>query len=892
MTHHYLEPLFTPKSIAVFGASEQPDAVGARVYRNLLDGGFKGPVHAINPKYSELGDKPCYPCLDAVREPVDLAVIATPAATVPEIVRTCGVLHVKAAVVMSAGFGESPGVGRALERALLDEAERYRLRLLGPNCLGFMRPSIGLNATFSNNAAQPGSLALVSQSGAMCTAILDWAGAHRIGFSAVVSLGAGLVVDFGDILDYLALDPETRSILMYVEGIRDARRFISGLRAAARLKPVIVIKAGRHAEGSRAAMSHTGALVGADDVFDAALRRAGVVRARSIEQMFAAAQLLATRHRLRGNRLAIVTNAGGPGVMATDRAVEQDIRLATLSPATMEALDQLLPANWPRNNPVDILGDATPERYGAAVAACLKDENVDGALVLLTPQAMTRPTEAAEAVIQAAAPIAKPILACWLGETQVRAGRELFAQHKLPTFVNPESALEAFSFLAEYHDNQKLLVQAPGPLGSHTPPDIIGARLIIEGALAERRNLLSDLETRAVLHAFHIPMAAAITAHSPNEALAAAQYLGFPVALKVLSPDVVHKSDVDGVKLNVEGAETVRHAYNDLLAAVRARRPDIRIDGVTVEKMYRNRHGRELLVGILDDPIFGPTITFGAGGTTVEVLRDRAVALPPLNEHLAETMIRQTRMARLLGPFRNLEPVDQSALVGALLRLSEMACELPEIKELDINPLMADEQGVSALDARIVVHQHSPGRRRYGHMAIHPYPLHLVSRLQLNDGTDLTFRPIRPEDAGIEQAFVRGLSPEAKFFRFMNAIQELSQDMLIRLTQLDYDRELALIATVEQDGQEVELGVARYFTNPDGETAEFALAISDPWQARGLGTRLMTCLIDAAREKGYAALEGEVLANNVKMLGLMKKLGFASRISMEDPGVVVVVKAL
>lgn len=892
MTHHYLEPLFTPKSVAVFGASEQPGAVGARVYRNLLDGGFKGPIHAINPKYSALGDQPCYPSLDALREPVDLAVIATPAATVPDIVRACGVLHVKAAVVMSAGFGESAGVGRALERALLDEADRYRLRLLGPHCLGFMRPAIGLNATFSNNAAQPGSLALVSQSGAMCTAILDWAGAHRIGFSAVVSLGAGLVVDFGDILDYLALDPETRSILMYVEGIHDARRFISGLRAAARLKPVIVIKAGRHAEGSRAAMSHTGALVGADDVFDAALRRAGVVRARSIEQMFAAAQLLATRHRLRGNRLAIVTNAGGPGVMATDRAVDQDIRLATLSPATMDKLDQLLPAHWPRNNPVDILGDATPERYGAAVAACLKDANVDGALVLLTPQALTQPTEAAHAVIQAAAPIAKPILACWLGETQVRAGRELFAQHQLPTFANPESALEAFGFLAQYHDNQKLLVQAPGPLASQTPPDIVGARLIIEGALAERRNLLSDLETRAVLRAFHIPMAAAITAHSPNEALAAAECLGFPVALKVLSPDVVHKSDVDGVKLNVEGAETVRHAYNDLLAAVRARRPDIRIDGVTVEKMYRNRHGRELLVGILDDPIFGPTITFGAGGTTVEVLRDRAVALPPLNEHLAETMISQTRMARLLGPFRNLEPVDQAALVGALLRLSEMACELPEIKELDINPLMADEQGVSALDARIVVHAHSPGRRRYGHMAIHPYPLHLVSRLQLNDGTDLTFRPIRPEDAAIEQAFVRGLSPEARFFRFMNAIQDLSQDLLIRLTQLDYDRELALIATVEQDGQEVQLGVARYFTNPDGETAEFALAIADGWQARGLGTRLMTCLIDAARERGYAALQGEVLANNVKMLGLMKKLGFASRVSMEDPGLVVVVKAL
>jgi acetyltransferase len=892
MAHHYLEHLFTPESIAVFGASEQPDAVGALVYRNLLEGGFKGQVHAVNPKYQALGDRPCYPSIEAVNQRVDLAVIATPAATVPDIIRACGIHGVKAAVVMSAGFGERGGAGRALERTLIDEAQRFGLRVLGPNCLGFMRPSVNLNATFSNNVAQQGSLALVSQSGAMCTAILDWANARRIGFSAMVSIGAAADVGFGDILDYLALDPETRSILLYVEGVRDARRFMSGLRAAARMKPVIVIKAGRHAEGSRAAMSHTGALVGADDVFDAALQRAGVVRARSIEQLFAAAQLLATRHRARGDRLAIITNAGGPGVMATDRAVDQGVRLAELSEATLKTLDGVLPENWPRQNPVDILGDATPARYGAAVEICLRDENVDGALVLLTPQAMTRPTEAAEAVIRAAESLPKPVLACWLGETQVKEGRELFARHQIPGFVNPESALEAFAFLAEYEKNQKMLMQAPDPLGSHEPPDIAGARLIIEGALAERRQLLSALETRALLHAFHIPMAPALTARSPNEALAAAEYLGFPVALKILSPDITHKSDVDGVRLNIESAEPVRHAYNDLLAAVRARRPEARVDGVTVEKMYRNRNGRELLVGVIDDPVFGPAITFGAGGTAVEILRDRAVALPPLNEHIAETLIGQTRIAKLLDSFRNLPPVQRDAIVEVLLRISEMVCELPWIKELDINPLMADDQGALALDARIVVHQAAPGRRRYGHMAIHPYPLHLVSRFQLSDGTDITIRPIRPEDAEMEQEFVRRLSPEAKFFRFMNSLQELSQEMLIRLTQLDYDRELALIATVERDGGETELGVARYFTNPDGQTAEFALVIADEWQRRGLGTRLMSCLIDAAREKGFRYLQGEVLASNVKMLALMKRLEFVSRINVDDPSLVVVVKAL
>jgi len=708
----------------------------------------------------------------------------------------------------------------------------------------------------------------------------------------MVSLGAGADVGFGDILDYLALDPETRSILMYVEGVRDARRFMSGLRAAARMKPVIVIKVGRHAEGSRAAMSHTGALVGSDDVFDAALQRAGVVRATTIEQLFAAAQLLATPHRVQGNRLVIVTNAGGPGVMATDRAVEQGIRLAELGEATLAQLNDVLPRHWSHNNPVDILGDATPERYEAAVKICLDDESVDGALVLLTPQAMTDPTEAAQAVIRAAEQTHKPVLTCWLGKTHVQEGRDLFTKHQIPTFPNPESALEAFGFLAEYHRNQQMLMQAPGPLASHQPPDLAGARLIIEGALAERRTLLSSLETRAVLRAFDIPVPPALNAHSPNEALSAAECLGFPVALKILSPDITHKSDVDGVRLNINSAQTVRNAYTDLVSAVQARKPDARIEGVTVEKMYRNRNGRELLVGVVDDPIFGPVVSFGSGGTAVEILKDRAIALPPLNEHIARTMIDQTRVARLLGRFRNLPPVNRDAIVQVLLRLSEMVCELPEIKELDINPLVADDQGVLALDARIVVREPQPGRGLYGHMAVHPYPSHLVRQYQLADGANITIRPIRPEDAENEKRFVKQLSPEAKFFRFMNALQELSQDMLIRLTQLDYNRELALLAVVDSGGEETELGVARYFTNPDGETAEFAVVVADEWQRRGLGTRLMSSLMDAAREKGLRSFRGEILANNVKMLGLMRRLGFTCHPKTDDPTVVIAEKPL
>ena len=892
MALHYLQHLFTPQSIAVFGASELPDSVGGRVFRNLLESGFKGPVLPINPKYQQVEGRPCYPDLEKVGQRVDLVVIATPAATVPGLIRHCGEHQVKAAIVLSAGFGELEGAGKALELTLLEEARRHHIRLLGPNCLGLMRPSLGLNATFSNNVAQPGSLALISQSGALCTAILDWASAHQIGFSCMVSVGDAADVGFGDLLDYLAMDPETRSILMYVEGVRDARRFMSGLRAAARMKPVIVIKAGRHAEGSRAAMSHTGSLVGADDVFDAALQRAGVVRANTIEQLFAAAQLLSNPQRVHGNRLAIITNAGGPGVMATDRAVEQGIKLATLSEGTIERLDALLPKNWSRNNPVDILGDANPERYEAAVEVCLADERVDGLLVMLTPQAMTQPTEAAKAVIKASAGSKKPILSCWLGETQVRNGRKVFTQNKRPTFINPESALEAFGFLSEFHRNQKMLMQAPGPLAELDPPDIEGARLIIDGALAEKRSLLSGMETRALLRAFHIPMLPAMTARSPNEALAAAEYLGFPVAMKIMSPDITHKSDVGGVVLNINRAQAVRHVYSEMMEQVKNINPDARLEGVSIEKMYRKTSGRELMVGVIDDPVFGPVISFGAGGTAVEILRDRAVALPPLNAHIAQSQIRQTQVSKMLGSFRGQPPVNEAAIIQVMLRVSEMVCELPQIQELDINPLTVDEEGAYALDARIVVQYQAPGSRPYDHMAIHPYPSHLEHTWQLADGTDITIRPIRPEDAEMEQEFVRNLSSESKYFRFMETLHELSHEMLIRFTQLDYSLDLAFIATLKRDGGEVELGVARYFTNLDGESGEIALVVADEWQNKGVGTRLMSCIIEAAREKGFSSLQGEVLANNAKMLHLMEKLGFSHHLKTDEPEIVVVTKLL
>jgi acetyltransferase len=891
MGPHYLERLFAPNAVAVFGASEEPGAVGARIFQNIVDGGFAGPIYPINPKHAQVGDYTCYPNIAATPTPVDLAVIATPAATVPNIIRACGEQGVRAAIVHSAGFAESAG-GAARQKAMLEEARRANLRILGPNCLGIIRPPVRLNATFSRNNAAPGSLALVSQSGGLCTAILDWAEARGIGFSAMVSLGAGADIDFGDVLDYLALDPHTRSILLYVEGISDARGFMSGLRVAARLKPVVVVKAGRHAEGSRAAMSHTGALVGADDVFDAALARAGVVRAMTIEQLFAAAELLATHRYVRGNRLAIITNGGGPGVMATDRAVDLGLAIAELQRDTLDALDRVLPAQWSHGNPVDILGDAPPERYRAAVAACIADPGVDGLLVMLTPQAMTQPVDAAQAVIEASAGAEKPVLACWMGEAQVAAARAAFTRGKIPEFPTPEASVEAFAYLAAYQRNQQLLLQTPGPLAEQSEPDIAGAEMIIDGALSERRSVLSGLEAKALLRAFGVPIVPAALARSANEALVAAESLGFPVAMKIESPDIVHKSDVDGVRLNIENAQAVRGAYKELLAAVQERRPNARVTGVTVERMHQRRHGRELLLGVVRDPVFGPIIAFGAGGTTVEVLRDRAVALPPINGFLAQRLIAQTRIAPLLGAFRQLPPVAMDALIETLRRLSEIVCELPQIRELEINPLVADPEGVVALDVRAVVDALTPRLERYGHMAIHPYPAHLVSDWQLADGTDIVIRPIRPEDAEIEQAFVRNLSPQSRYFRFMQTLKDLTPEMLVRFTQIDYHRELALIAVMTVDGKEAEIAVARYITNPDGTSCEFALVVADEWQGKGVGTRLMHGLMEAARARGFRTMDGEVLAANTSMLEFVENLGFEIRPNPNDPNVKTVVKAL
>ncbi len=872
---HSLDALFSPESVALIGASEREDSVGRLVLSNLLEAGFKGRLYAVNPRRKKILGLPAHPDIASIEGTVEMAVIATPPESIPGLIDACGKKGVKVVVIVTAGLDDFQTVQTA------ERAKSWGIRVVGPNCLGVMRPMVGLNATFSKAAAKPGRLALVSQSGAICTAILDWALAADVGFSSVISMGDTLDVDFGEILDFLLADPETSSILLYVEGIRSARRFMSALRAAARTKPVLVLKVGRNETGSKAALTHTGAIVGKDAVFGAALRRAGTVRVKTYSQLFAAARVLSSPNRPKGDRLVIVTNGGGPGVMAADSAADCGVKLAVLSNETLEKLNAFLPSNWSRGNPVDLIGDATVERYEKSVTLCMEDPNVDAALVLLTPQAMTEPEKVAGAMIGISRKTRKMMLLCWMGEESVSSSRKMFDLEKIPGFGSPETAVESFSYLAAYHQNQELLLQVPGPFSEQAPPDAEGARILIEAALSEKRHVLSEIEAKALLAAFRIPISQTFVAHSPSEALLLAVEIGFPLAMKIHSPDISHKSDVGGVRLNITDAKEVANAYREIMAAVAKARPDAKLEGISIQPMLNRPNRRELMIGVTTDPVFGPVISFGAGGTSAEALGDAALALPPLNRYLIEDLISRTRIAGMLGEFRAMPPIDRAALERVLTRVSEMVCELPWLREMDINPLIVDESGAIAVDARIIV-DYPEGNEPYRHMAIYPYPARLKREWLLADGTIVTIRPIRPEDAEAEQQFVRNLSEETRYMRFFTPIAELTPQMLSRFTQIDYDREMAFIAMTTEKGAETEVGVARYVADASGESCEFAIVIADEWQHKGLGAKLMLYLMESAKEKGIRHMQGDVLAANTPMLDLMAALGFQARATADN----------
>ena len=869
MGTHYLERFFHPESIAVIGASETEDSVGTRVMDNLLAGGFGGAILPVNPRHKTVRGHACADRVTRLERIPDLAIICVPPRHIHRVIEDCGRHGVRAVLILAAGLGDPDTGVKRVERDVMATARSYGIRVIGPDWVGLMRPTLGLNATFSRNQATPGRLALVSQSGALTSAVLDWAESRQVGFSAVCSLGDTTDVDFGDVLDYLALDQDTRSILLYVETVTDVRRFMSGLRAAARLKPVIVMKVGREQEGYRAATSHTGALVGRDDAFDAALGRAGAVRVPTIGQLFAAAELLASGRRLAGDRIAVISNGGGPGIIATDLLVDRELHLANLGDDTLEALNDALPARWPGHNPVDVLGDADPERYRSAVQSCLQDKGVDGALVILTPQARTDPEGTAAALCEANTG-RKPVLACWMGGARIRRARERFTTAGFPNYATPENATEALSALSRYRRSQALLMQLPEASGTAREPDLETAHRVINEALAAGQVRLTPFQSKAVLQAFHIPVTTTRVATSAAEARRAAEDVGLPVAVKVNAPEIAHKTAVNGVRLNLLSGDAVEAAYDDILAAVHKARPDVTPRGVSVEPMHRPRNGHEVMLGVVRDPVFGPVISFGAGGSMVEVIRDRAVSLPPLNDFLARDLMVRTRVGQHLGLESDCPLGDH--LEHALLRLSDLICLLPQVTDVDINPVIADTEGVVAVDARLHIRDsHSDG---YGHMAIMPYPRHLESRETLPDGTVITVRPIRPEDAEMEEAFIEGLSQRSRYYRFMEHLGQVSVAMLVRFTQIDYDREMALVAVDETDSGPRQVGVARYVTNPDGESCEFAVAVADDWQGRGLGRRLMECLMATARDHDLQRIEGQVLTANRGMLALMDRLGF------------------
>ena len=871
---HYLTPLFQPKSVAVIGASETERSVGNVIIRNVLDAGYKGKLFAVNPKHEKVYDLTSYPSVEDIPQRLDLVIVATAEQTVAGIIDACGRAGVRYVVVISAGFAESGPKGAALERRLLEIARRYRIRLVGPNCIGIIRPAIGLNATYVHGSALPGSTGLISQSGALVASILDWARPNNVGFSSVISVGNAADIDIGEALDFLVQDRKTENIFLYVEGIHNARRFMSALRAAARVKPILLIKVGRHPGAAQAIKSHTGMLVGDDDVFDAALRRAGVVRLQTMDQMYSAASALFSHLRPSGNRLAVITNGGGPGVMAADRAADLYIPLAELSEATIARLNKTLPATWSHGNPIDVAGDSNSAQYDAALQACIADENVDGILTILTPQAMSEPTEVARKVIETAKNSKKPLITCWMGEELVRESRELFNEAGVQTFRTPEPAVELFSHLSSFYRNQKLLMQTPSSLSDLAAPSVESARLLIDSALGERRSTLNEMESKALLAAFRIPIAPTVVTRTVNEAIAYAQEVGLPVALKIDSPDIRHKTDSGGVRLNLNTLVAVRNAFQDIQDEVKRNCRDAQINGIAIEPMILKPNGRELCVSLIRDPLFGPVITLSEGGTRVAAGANRAVALPPLNSYLAGDMVRSSLVAPLLAEFRSMPAVNRDALELVLLRVSEMACELPWIKSMEINPLIVDEKGAIAVDARIVVGNVSPTARPYDHMAIHPYPSQLIQVWTLLDGTQIEIRPIRPEDADIEAEFVRKLSPETKYSRFMSVLGELTASMLARLTQIDYDSEMAFIATVHQGDKEVEIGVCRYSGNADQESCEFAVVVADDWQRRGLGRKLMGVLIETARDRGLKYMNGMFLAKNEGMLRFVQELGF------------------
>lgn len=878
-----MDKLFAPNRVAVVGAGAERSGVGHVVLSNLIDGGFDGVVYPVNPGRESVHGIQAYASVGDTPAPADLAVVCTPAASVPGVVRSCGEAGVDGVLILSAGFRETGAEGTKLEQLVADEAARFEgLRMLGPNCLGLIVPRARLNASFAGAMPPDGSVAFVSQSGALATAVIDWAIGEGVGFSLVASLGNMLDVDLGDLIDYLAQDRRTRSIVLYVETVTEARKFMSAARAFALSKPIVAYKSGRFPASAKAAVSHTGAMAGEDAVYDAAFERAGIVRVGRIEDVFATAELLARERPPRGARLGIVTNAGGPAVMAADALLARDGALAELSADAAATLTEMLPDAASVGNPVDVLGDATPERYSAVIATMLADKGTDAVLVILTPQAMTDPTAAAEAVAGARGSSRKPLLAAWMGGPSVEAGARVLAEAGVAVYPYPEQAVDAFMHLVSYARNRERLYETPRAIPVSFALDRARVKELMAAVLSEGEEVLSETSAKTLLDAYEIEVTKPLPAFSAEDAVAVGDRIGYPVVLKVHSPDITHKTDVGGVATGISTPEEVRATYEEMVASVAQLRPDARVQGVTVQPMA-SEPGYELLLGSRKDPTFGSVIVVGTGGVAAEVMDDRALGLPPLNEPLARRMLESLRIWPLLQGHRGRRAADLDRLLEVIMRFSYLVADYPEIDEIEVNPLLATPHGAVALDARAVVDQHLVGRSpvRFSHLAIRPYPEELTTHETTAGGLEAVLRPIKPEDEPLWHDMLDACSLESIRMRF-RALMKHTHEMATRFCFIDYDREIAIVAEIEQDGERKLAGVARLVADPDHRRAEYAVLVADPWQGMGLSDALTDRCLAIARDWGLGSVYAETTADNRRMIAVMKKHGFSVESRLEE----------
>jgi len=867
-----LHKIFQPKSIAAIGASDKEGSVGYALMKNLLTGGFKGNIYPVNIKHARVQGKKAYACVKDIPETVDLVVIATPAKTVLPLVKECGKAGIKGLIIISAGFNEMGATGKKNYVAILKTARQYGIRIIGPNCLGIIQPNIGMNASFANQIPQQGKIALISQSGAICTTILDWSVEQNVGFSHFVSVGSMVDVDFADLIDYFGSDINTSCILIYMESLTNARRFMSAARAFARHKPIIVLKAGKSTEGAQAATSHTGALAGNDAVFNAAFKRAGIIRVDTIAQLFNLAEGLSMQRLPKGKKLAILTNAGGPAVLATDYLMENGGKLVEFSPDSLAQLNSFLPAHWSHGNPIDILGDANANTYQKALDLLIKDKTIDGVLCILTPQSMTDPNAVAKVLVDISKQTHKPILASWMGEQSVAAARDILEIGSIPNYRYPEEAVAVFLKMVAYTQNIQLLYETPPAISEKFNFQKTTANNFVKNILGQGRTQLKEWEGKQLLSYYDIPVANYKIAYRKEQAYAFAKEIGCPVVMKVISSSISHKTDVGGVLLNIESPTAAKTAFTTIIENVKSHHPQAEIEGILVEKMIHKRY--ELLIGAKKDPIFGPVIVFGRGGVETELHKDVNMGLPPLNRHLAKQIINGTKVVELLKGFRGMPKINIEELELLLVKFAYLLMDIREISEIDINPFLINETGGVAVDAHIMLEASVDNIQPYGHLSIPPYPKAYTKNIQLENGLQVTLRSIRPEDEPMENALFYCLSKETIYRRFFSYAAKPNHQVLSRLTNIDYDREIAIVAEIEEAGNRKLIGVVRMIINPMNGKGEYAIVVADEWQGLGLGYQLTKYILEIAQARKIATVFGEVLYGNAPMIHLLGEFGF------------------